>query len=349
MLSKKIVIITVEQSYRAICIDENFKRAGYDVTTICLEDYSMEKIPSFQYLPPKQGVKYEKVLADFYKNSIGLLNQIMPRFVYTFLPHEDLAEMANKWCKKNDAYSLVDVNEVETSVKLSGSSALKGSDLIIVPVEAYKTKLKSKELGKTVSMPYFNEIPRFPIHDVSANDKNEIPCGIILNENININELIAILKQVNATKKVKLAVVGNCSAKEYLFNELYKAQIEVKDYGEVDDENALDIIVSKWYFAFNILNSDVLGLNKEAIIYLRHGLALINNVRGDLEEWIRKSFAGFNTFEMNLNQLGDKIVRTMTIQINSMKHNAGRVYIDNLSKQNCTKSVDYIVNLFRGK
>ena len=64
---------------------------------------------------------------------------------------------------------------------------------------------------------------------------------------------------------------------------------------------------------------------------------------------LRKNFAGINTFEMNLNQLGDKLVRNTAMQVNTMKHNARRIYIDSFTSQNCVKAIDYLANLYRNR
>lgn len=347
MKNKKVLVITLEQTYRAICVDSYFRNIGANVKTLCLEDYGKEKVPSFTYIPQRQGVKVEKIISDYIKNVADYIEEFSPDYIYAFLPPEELGEIANKWCRKNGALSFVDINDIETDINLSRCSALKDCANIIIPVEEYRNHINRKEQDKCVPMFYFSEKQAVPFNDLVNTPDGSIPCGTILSDKTDILSIIAVLKQVNATKKIRFESIGDSYLKEELFNKLYDAHIEVKDYGDLNDENSLSIIFSKWYYALNLMKDSVIGLNKEAVLYLRNGVAMLNNVRGDLEVMLRKSFAGINVFEMNLSQLGDKLVRNTAMQVNTMKHNARRIYIDGFTSQNCVKAIDYLANLYR--
>lgn len=349
MKNKKVLIITLEQTYRAICVDSYFRNIGAVVKTVCLEDYSKEKLPTFTYLPMRQGVKIEKVISDYIKNVADCIEEYSPDYIYTFLPPEELGEVANKWCRKNGAVSFIDVNDIDTDINLSKCSAFKDCTNIIIPVEEYRNHINRKEQDKCVPMFYFSEKQAVPFNDLVNTSDGSVPCGTVLSNNTDILSIVAVLNQVNATKKVKFESIGDCAQKEELFNRLYDAHIEVRDYGDLNDENSLSIVFSKWYYALNLMKNNVIGINSEAVMYLRNGVAMINNVRGDLEVMLRKNFAGINTFEMNLNQLGDKLVRNTAMQVNTMKHNARRIYIDSFTSQNCVKAIDYLANLYRNR
>ena len=122
-----------------------------------------------------------------------------------------------------------------------------------------------------------------------------------MNNIINIDYIVTLLKEINGRKPVTLHVIGDGESREEFLNKLQQAQIDLRYYGVVYDEEQKREILKNCSYGLNLMKNTVcVGLTMKSVEYLSYGLMLLNNIPGDTWELVEKEKIGYNCTDENV-------------------------------------------------
>lgn len=202
------------------------------------------------------------------------------------------------------------------------------SDFIITECELFEETLQKIVKNEKIKTVYFtrkkivNEINY--LYDDTI---NLVYLGSI-NNIIDINLIVSILKEISNKRKVIFHIIGEGENKITLLKELGTEGILFKDHGVIYDEIQKKEIFNKCSFAFNIMKQEVfVGLTMKSLDYFQFGIPIINNIGWDTEKLVNKYDVGINIkqetsdeviAEMIINQSGTKENQLLRSKVNKM-------------------------------
>ena len=129
-------------------------------------------------------------------------------------------------------------------------------------------------------------------------DQTEIKFAYLgsMNSILDIDGICRVLSRfVSSGKKCSLFAIGDGEFRERFESAVKDTGCETHFYGKIYDEKEKIRILSPCDYAFNMMKADVrVGLTIKSMDYLSYGLPLINNIKGDTWDMVKKHTLGIN-------------------------------------------------------
>ncbi len=145
-----------------------------------------------------------------------------------------------------------------------------------------------------------------------------------INNIVDQEGIAALIRGEARRRPVLLHIVGGGEHKDLLIRLCREAGAEIADHGAVYDPEKKQEIFDQCHYGLNMMKSTVcVGLTMKSIDYLEGGLPLLNNLRGDTRELIRREGFGIN--------VGDELIpEAYDLR---MRENARRFFEQHLSQE----------------
>lgn len=169
-----------------------------------------------------------------------------------------------------------------------------------------------------------------------------------LNNLIDINLIIEILKSASQIKECVLHIVGKGERLSGLLDLCEKNHIRYINHGAVYDTGQKEKIFSECHFALNIMKEDTyVGATMKSLEYFHYGIPIVNNIAGDTKYIVHEFKCGVN---ISWNSYKREISNLLLMDSNSyanMRINSRKVYKTFFSpisfEQNFSKVLDSIM------
>lgn len=173
---------------------------------------------------------------------------------------------------------------------------LSSADHIVTECRLYQKKLEGVLQGCKVdtlylARPYVEYIPNLHL----PNDKIALCYLGSINNIIDIDTIIRLVKQFQMIKPVELHIIGDGEKRAEFIAKVKKTGAKVIYHGKVYDREEKQYIFDGCHYGLNIMKSSVcVGLTMKSMDYFEFGLPIINNIHGDTWEIIKSKHIGFN-------------------------------------------------------
>ena len=311
------------------------------------EAYNLEKNDYFPIdtKPYYKNLSIKRLLSHFHfaKRAIKFAETLSPEMIYVVLPPNSLAFFAAKYKQKNKniklVYDIIDLwpetlpykNTTEVfpfSIwKNLRNKNLNSADKIIVECNLFGKVIKKYDDSLQVNTLYMaNKNVAVDIQPSIDNTYFDICYLGSINNIIDIEEIILILKELNRYKNVCLHIIGDGENRIKLIEGLEYNSIQYKYYGKVYDYEEKADIMNRCIFGLNIMKDTVcVGLTMKSIDYFQFGLPLLNNIKEDTNNIVNDYKVGFNLYD-NHREVAKKIKEMKRNEFIHMKHKARAVY-----------------------
>lgn len=361
---KKAVIITPFDNYsyqvRIKYIERYLSEKGYDVKVISSDfDHRNKTVYSAKrdnlellHVPPYQkNLSYARINSHrvFAKRVLERLEELNPDLIYCSAPPNFLFKYTSKYKKKNTGVKLIyelgdlwpETLPLQAKIKKLAAPALSVwagirnknigfADGIIYECEMFSDVVSKVHPGVHSEVIYLSKEDYFKGHfeltDIPIDSLRFAYVGSI-NNIIDIDLIVEIMKQVNEKRKAELVVIGGGESADRLFSLCDGAGVKYENYGITYDEEEKHRILSSCQFGLNIMKSSVaVGATMKSLEYFHEGLILINNIPADTERIVDRYHCGFNLKNTNIKGIIAKIISFSINDINESRMNSRRAY-----------------------
>lgn len=156
--------------------------------------------------------------------------------------------------------------------------------------------------------------------------------------------LVDAIKEVQMAKPIFFHIVGDGNKKNALENALQSSNINYKMYGLVYDDSELKSIISRCHYGFNGFLNTTASFSYKSILYMRHGLPLINSMEGDLSDFIQDNSLGHNYKAGDVFQLVHVLKSACQENVASTRQNVKRFFDHNLEANVVMKQINEFIN-----
>ena len=173
---------------------------------------------------------------------------------------------------------------------------LGNADCIVTECNLYKHVLRHVLKERTVQTLYLAR-PLIPyISELHLPEDRFALCYLgSINNIIDIKTIADIVKKCAIIRPVILHIIGDGERREILIREAIAAGAEVFFHGKLYDRRQKQKIFDSCHYGLNIMKASVcVGLTMKSVDYLEFGLPVINNIRGDTWEAVKKYRIGIN-------------------------------------------------------
>jgi glycosyltransferase involved in cell wall biosynthesis len=166
----------------------------------------------------------------------------------------------------------------------------------------------------------------------------------------NIGALYDFFTLVNAIKEAQLPkpfffhIVGDGHKKKALEDALQSSGVNYKMYGLVYDDTELKSIISRCHYGFNGFLNTTASFSYKSILYMRHGLPLINSMEGDLYDFIQDNSLGYNYKAGDVSQLVQVLKSACQGNVASTRKNVKTFFEKNLEADVVMKQIIEFIN-----
>lgn len=148
-----------------------------------------------------------------------------------------------------------------------------------------------------------------------------------INRLLNMDRIVAMLREVACSKAVCVHIIGNGEKKEEFLSRLRENGVKVFDHGELYDWADKFPIYSSCSFGLNIpIRGAKVTMSLKGAEYLCASLPLLNEASGDTEMMIEKYTAGINSRDLSVRAVAERICSLSRQEIIEMKKNANALY-----------------------
>ena len=181
------------------------------------------------------------------------------------------------------------------------------ADFIVTECNLYRKKLKRVLNGLKVetlylARPYVEYVPNLHLPD----DKISLCYLGSINNIIDIDTIVDIVKQCKKIKPVELHIIGDGENRKILINKVKATGAEVIYHGKIYSRDDKQRIFDGCHYGLNIMKGSVcVGLTMKSMDYFEFGLPIINNIHGDTWEIIKNRCLGVNYSNKNNIKLWD--------------------------------------------
>lgn len=164
-------------------------------------------------------------------------------------------------------------------------------------------------------------------------------CGSI-NNIIDIDCIISILKETMQSKKVFLDVIGDGEHRIEFIDKLKVNSIPHQYHGIIYDESKKKEIYQQTHFGLNIMKDTVfVGLTMKSLEYLSHGIPIINNIKGDTTNIVNNKKIGVNVTDYFINDL----ITLTDSQYQQMRNNTQETFLKCFDESIINQQLDTII------
>lgn len=279
----------------------NEKKSGYKFfrTEPYSKNLSFKRIKSHRH--------FSRDVSNYIKSNIEKIDLIWALIPPNSLV-KDLSRIKVKYPKVKLIYDLIDLWPETMPVKKIKEffpftywrdlrdKYINKADYIVTECNLYQNKLKkilSASKVKTLffSRPYEKYKPDLHL----PNDKIALCYLGSVNNIIDIDTIVNIVKTFQMTKPVKLHIIGDGEKRERLITKVKATGADVIYHGKIYDRQKKQFIFDGCHFGLNIMKSSVcVGLTMKSIDYFEFGLPIINNIKGDTWNIVESANIGFN-------------------------------------------------------
>lgn len=326
-----VVIVNCFDTYepRADLLKEIFEKAGYPVR-VCTSDFRhikktkrKKRKAGYQFFDAKPYSRnislqrlysHKKLGKDIFSDIEQYVkkNEYSRYLLWVFLPPNSFAKEASKikcaYPKVALIFDLIDLWPEAFPVgwmkrlpffqcwKQLRDQYLPDADSIVTECKLYQTALGRTIEAKPVYTLYLAR-PPFPYQT-----KLNLTEGVLsfcylgsVNHITNIRAIADLLKECGRQMPLVLHVIGSGEKKAELCAKARKAGAKVIDHGVIYDPYKKQQIFRSCHYGLNMMKASVcVGLTMKSMDYLEAGLPLMNNVRGDTWNAVKKYGIGIN-------------------------------------------------------
>lgn len=304
----------------------------------------------------KTNMSLARIFSHFiYAVKIGkVLDKQKPDLVYICVPPNLSSLLAVRWAKRNHVKSIVDIIDIWPNINAPSNKifalfykawigirdkAVEQANEIILECAIYKEHVKR---ANCTVIPLCRE----PAH-ILATDLHDALRILYLgafSTSYDFQTLLRICTELTKMRNVELYLIGDGAEKAAFLESLVCAKINYTDYGIVYDDSKKEEIMSRCDFGYNGFKEGiVIGQSYKSLDYLASGLAVINNLKGELAEMVDEYSCGFNFQSDSIEELIEKM-RGMTIaDVSLMKHNSQKLFKEKLSWSVYMNSMDSVM------
>jgi len=273
--------------------------------------------------------------------------------VYVCVPPNYSALKAVTWAKRHNIPVIVDVvdlwpninapsnNLLKLAYKVWGSirdKAVLRADKVLIECSLYKDDIPVSDSMMIPLCKKNDEIPHYAAHDGIR-----IAYLGAFSTSYDFDSLIYLAQRIKERgRRLTIVLIGKGNEKDKVVANLKENKIEFEDYGVVYDEFEKKKILESCDFGYNGFTPGMaVGQSYKSIDYMGCGLALINSLKGDLEEIVLTEKCGYNFDKTSRSEIAGTIARLSKDEIAVMKDNSfnafekyfsWRVYIENMDK-----------------
>lgn len=358
------VLVTPFDNYsynvRIKYLEKYLVEIGYNVTVISSDFNHRTKK---QYVNNRQGLeliavpRYKRNFSIsrmwshicFAKRSLERVNTLKPDILYVSGPPNTLFKIFSNYSKNNKCRVIFELGDMWPETMPIPSKLKKllyiplliwkkirdnhiyKCDFVIFECDFFENLLKqrtNKLKGKTIYM--CKESILKPTVNCINNDCIEIVYTGSINNIIDIDLIVEIIKSISSIKDTIFHIIGDGEQKDQLLKQLNGSNAKIIYHGIIYDEKNKQEIYNKCSFALNIMKQSVcVGLTMKSIDYLAGGVPLINNIKYDTMKLIDKSKCGYNIDQQNIKDIiyqltslsSDEIIKMKKIHMNYIKTN----------------------------
>lgn len=364
----KAVIVTCFESNeeRLSFVYETLINKGYDVTAFTT-DFSHVKKDYRNNVPKifnvvhtksyKKNLSIGRLLSHFYFSNdvFDLIDKDVPELIWLMAPANSLIKCAKKFKKNHPQTKLIidiidmwpeslpininkDIFPLNTWKNLRTNN-IGCADYLVTECDFYHEKLDKEYKGNTSTIHWARDSKAYTNKIIETTDKLVL-CYIGSINNIIDTELIAnIIKNINMP--VEMHVIGEGENTDKFLKSLKKV-CSVIYHGPIRDEDKKSEIFDLCHAGINIYKKDLyIGLTVKCIDYFKHGLPIINNIKGDTFSFVEKYNVGINISD---NQIIDA---NSIIKMRNNNNNIFDLYNKYFTKESfiekCSKVVDEVM------
>ena len=363
---KKAVIITPFDNYsynvRIKYVEKYLAERGYEVKVLSSDfDHRNKTVYSAKrdnlellHVPTyKKNLSYSRTNSHrvFAKKVMIRLDMIKPDLIYCSAPPNYLFKYTSRYKKKNPEVKLIyEVGDLwPETLPLQGiikriavpamavwaqirDKNIKYGDGIIYECHMFKDIVSKAHPGVPCEVIYLSKEDyfkgRFAISDSTLNTLRFAYVGSI-NNIIDIDLIIEVLRLVNQKRKAELVVIGGGERANFLFDLCDEVGVQYENYGITYDEEEKHKILSSCQFGLNIMKESVaVGATMKSLEYFHEGLILINNIPADTESIVDRYQCGFNIQKKHLSPIVDRISQLGVDEITVFRNNSRKAYAE---------------------
>lgn len=173
---------------------------------------------------------------------------------------------------------------------------IKSADAVIFECDLFKNYLNEtllhNQFKRTI---YLCRDDTYKETEIPVGDRWQFLYLGSINNLIDINLIIKVLKIANQIKTSNLVIIGAGEKKDELVNKCKSIGVSVTDHGIIYDDSHKEKIISKCHFALNIMKDTVfVGATMKSLEYFHYGVPVINNIPADSSEMIQEFNCGFD-------------------------------------------------------
>ena len=292
------------KGYETSAYTSNFSHVNKNYRNNIPDDYiAINTLPYKKNMSINRIRSHRKFAKDIFNNIDDDLD-----LIWLMVPANSLLEYAKKYKLKHPQVKLiVDVIDMwPESLPVSinknifpfniwkniRSRNIDCADYLICECDMYKDILAKEYDGDIQTLYWASDL-------VSINKNNKLDnkqltlCYVgSINNIVDTDKIVRIIN--NFKEEINLHIIGDGENRKYFVDTLSKI-CNVKYHGKIFDEDKKAEIFSKCHAGINIYKDDLyIGLTSKCIDYFRYGLPIINNIKGDTYELVKKYNVGIN-------------------------------------------------------
>ena len=350
----KVVIICAFDTYfdRLKLLKEYYGKK-HEVTVIS-SNFSHRKKSVFHselcdiHIPVKEyhkNLSVDRLIShyQFSQKTYKILKQINPDIIHALIPANSLVKYLSKYKKEFGAKLYLDIIDLWPETLPVGNiknhfpitmwrdirdKYLGDADVVFTECQLFQTVLK-KENDPRFHTLYWSrkERPLEPNYFFEPDQRRFCYLGSI-NNIIDIDLIVAFLKECNKYIKTTLHIIGNGEEKEHLIQQCKNENINIIDHEELYSQKEKQAIFDQCDFAFNVMKpSVVVGLTMKSLDYMCAGMPLINTIGGDTEKMCLQENIGYNLSKENVKETVQYILKETEQDILLKRNNIKDLYL----------------------
>lgn len=351
----KAVIVSSFDTYleRIELLKEYYENSGYETIVILSnfkhfkKEFVKEERNGFVYVDTKpyyKNLSIDRLYSHhkFAKDAFKIVDEIKPDLLHVLIPANSLAKEANNYKKTNSKaklyLDLIDLwPETMPIGKLKGifpftlwknirDKNLNNANIVFTECNLYKNVLNKEHDDKFKTLYWAKKDDPVESHiNLKANELHLCYLGSI-NNIIDIDLIATICKELNEIKHVSLHIIGNGEKKQELLEKVEETNVTIIDHGVIYDKKLKQDIFDQCHFGLNIMKPTVcVGLTMKSLDYFQGGLPIINSIKADTTELVKRYKVGYNDLSTLINDIS-------TLDNLKLRRNVLKLYNDHFSK-----------------
>lgn len=318
----KIDIVTCFESNeeRVSFIYDLCKKQGFTVKAITTDFSHRNKekrnnVPNYfktiNTIPYKNNMSVGRLMSHkkFAKDAFIEIEKDDPDLIWVVAPALSLIKEANIYKQNHNCKIIIDIIDMWPESLPLGSlkklfpfklwkkireDNINVADEVVTECDLYQEILSKEYKGKLTTL-YWAKDVFLTRKEIVENDTLNLCYIGSINNIIDIDLIKKIIKKFN--RNVVLDIIGFGEKTEEMVSKL-KDVCKVIYHGPIFDETEKEKIISKCLAGINIYKKDLyIGLTVKSMDYLRYGLPIINNIKGDTYNFVEKYNIGINVDE----------------------------------------------------